>query len=43
MTLLAEVNTEAVVIFAIVLSITVFVLALWGFADNWLRPKAPAA
>jgi hypothetical protein len=23
-------------------SITVFVLALWGFADNWLRPRAQA-
>lgn len=25
------------------MSITVFALAIWGFADNWLRPKAPAA
>jgi hypothetical protein len=25
------------------MSVTVFVLALWGFADNWLRPKAPRA
>jgi hypothetical protein len=25
------------------MSITVFVLALWGFADNWLRRRAPAA
>jgi hypothetical protein len=24
-------------------SITVFVLALWGFADNWLRPRAQRA
>lgn len=22
------------------MSVTVFVLALWGFADNWLRPRA---
>jgi hypothetical protein len=22
-------------------SITVFVLVVWGFADNWLRPRAP--
>jgi hypothetical protein len=24
-------------------SITVVVLALWGFADNWLRPRAQRA
>jgi hypothetical protein len=24
-------------------SITVFILALWGFADNWLRPRAQRA
>jgi len=24
------------------MSVTVLVLALWGFADNWLRPKAQA-
>jgi hypothetical protein len=24
-------------------SITVFVLALWGFADNWLRPRPQRA
>lgn len=24
-------------------SVTVFVLALWGFADNWLRPRAQRA
>lgn len=24
------------------MSITVFVLAIWGFADNWLRPRAQA-
>jgi hypothetical protein len=23
-------------------SITVVVLAIWGFADNWLRPRAQA-
>jgi hypothetical protein len=22
------------------MSFTVFVLAIWGFADNWLRPRA---
>ncbi|HEX2493613.1 MAG TPA: hypothetical protein VHK24_07540 [Steroidobacter sp.] len=25
------------------MSITVFILAVWGFADNWLRPKARIA
>jgi hypothetical protein len=25
------------------MSVTVFVLAVWGFADNWLRPKAQGA
>jgi hypothetical protein len=25
------------------MSITVFILALWGFADNWLRPRAQRA
>lgn len=25
------------------MSVTVFALALWGFADNWLRPKAQRA
>jgi hypothetical protein len=23
--------------------LTMFVLALWGFADNWLRPRRPAS
>lgn len=25
------------------MAITVFVLAIWGFADNWLRPRRPAS
>jgi hypothetical protein len=24
-------------------SITVFILAVWGYADNWLRPRAQSA
>jgi hypothetical protein len=23
--------------------LTMFVLAIWGFADNWLRPRRPAS
>ena len=23
--------------------LTMFVLASWGFADNWLRPRRPAS
>jgi hypothetical protein len=23
--------------------VTMFVLAIWGFADNWLRPRRPAS
>jgi hypothetical protein len=25
------------------MSVTVFILAIWGFVDNWLRPRVPAA
>ena len=28
---------------AVSMSLTVFVLAIWGFADNWLRPRAQRA
>jgi hypothetical protein len=25
------------------MSVTVFILAVWGFADNWFRPRAQRA